>query len=230
MMMKTTSARLALTALLVVLACPARADETVPYRIAGDYVEGCACRLVCACDLGEDANAMKGCQATFVWHVETGRYGAVGLDGLTMIGMILKPERNVTASARKMEWGLYVDRRADATQRAALRAIFEARFGDQYGTLRGPKFVAITFRKTTADGDGLADEYAVDIPKTLSLRNTVFKDEHGKRTLRLNSPGAFVPALYYAKAVRHTYRDDDWKTAWDFAGRQSFYGKFDYAR
>jgi hypothetical protein len=34
----------------------------------------------------------------------------------------------------------------------------------------------------------------------------------------------------YAKAVHHAYRDADWKVAWDFAGRQSFYGTFDYAK
>ena len=36
-----------------------------------------------------------------------------------------------------------------------------------------------------------------------------------------------IPVQYYAKAVHHTFHDDDWKTSWDFEGRQSFYGKFD---
>jgi hypothetical protein len=206
------------------------ADETISYSIAGDYLEGCACRLVCPCDLGEDAAAMKGCQATFVWHIEKGRYGDIGLDGLTMIGMILKPEKNYSAAVGKMEWGLYVDANADAKQRAALQAIFRARYGSQFATLRGPKFVAITFVKKTTDTEGLADEYLVEIPHLLSLKNAVFKDESGKRTVRLNSPGAMIPTYYYAKAVQHTYRDKDWKTSWDFAGRQSFYGKFDYTK
>ena len=219
-----------LLSLLVVGVGTAQADEPVGYRIAGDYVEGCACRLICPCDLSEDAASMKGCQATFVWHIDRGRYGDVGLDGLTMVGLILKPEKNVNASVGKMEWGLYLDEKADAQQRAALAAVFKAQFGNQFGTLRGPKFVPIAFAKKATDADGLADEYRVDIPNTLSLKNTVFKDEHGKRTVRLNSPGAMIPAQYYAKAVHHTYRDDDWKVAWDFAGRQSFYGTFDYAK
>jgi hypothetical protein len=66
--------------LLVLLAGTGQADETIGYRIAGDYVEGCACRLICPCDL--DAVAMKGCQATCVWHIEKGRQGDVGPDGL----------------------------------------------------------------------------------------------------------------------------------------------------
>jgi hypothetical protein len=217
-------------AFLTVLVGAVRADETTGYEIAGDYLEGCACRLVCPCDFGEDAATMKGCQATFVWHIEKGRYGDVGLEGLTMIGMILKPEKNVSASLGKMEWGLYVDEHADEKQRAALEAVFRAKFADQFGTLRGPKFVPIAFAKEATDAEGLADRYRVEIPNTLSLENAVFKDEHGKRSVRLNSPGAIIPAQYYAKAVHHTYRDEDWKTSWDFAGRQSFYGKFDYAR
>ena len=207
-----------------------RAEEAVSYRIAGDYLEGCACRLICPCDFGEDAAAMKGCQVSQVWHIENGRYGDVRLDGLTMVGMILKPEKNANASIGKQEWGLYVDEHADAKQRAALAALFKAKFGKWFATLHGPKFVPIAFTKNRADADGLADEYVVDIPDTLSLKNAVFKDENGKRSLLLNSPGANIPAEYYAKAVHHTYRDNDWKTSWDFAGRQSFYGKFDYAK
>jgi len=145
-----------------------------------------------------------------------------------MIGLILKPEKNVNASMGKMEWGLYLDRHADTKQRAALEAVFKARFGSQFAILHGPKFVPITFAKKAVDADGLADEYLIEIPDTLSLKNSVFKDEDGKRTVRLNSPGAMIPAQYYAKAVHHTYRDEDWKTSWDFAGRQPFYGKFDY--
>jgi len=205
-----------------------RAEQTVSYRIAGDYLEACACRLVCPCDLGEDAAAMKGCQATYAWHIEKGRYGNVSLDGLTMIGMILKPEKNTSAALGKMEWGLYLDENADAKQRAALEAVFRASAGTQFGTLHGPKFVPIAFAKKATDADGLADEYLLEIKNTLSLKTAMFKNEEGKRTVRVNSPGAFVPALYYAKAVQHTYRDKDWKTSWDFAGRQSFYGRFDY--
>jgi hypothetical protein len=125
-----------LVSFLVVLVAPVRADETTAYRIAGDYVEGCACRLICPCDLSEDAAAMKGCQATFVWHIEQGRYGDVALDGLTLIGVILKPETNVNAAVGTMEWGLYLDEHADAKQRAALEA----------------------FAKKAVDADGLADE------------------------------------------------------------------------
>src|SRR5262245_8346819 len=111
--MKTRMPLLLLISFLVMLVAPVRADETIAYKIAGDYVEGCACRLICPCDLSEDAAVMKGCQATFVWHIEKGRYGDVALDGLTMIGLILKPEKNVNASMGKMEWGLYLDEHAD---------------------------------------------------------------------------------------------------------------------
>ncbi len=226
-----TIARLALSLVLIfALLVTAGADETVGYRVAGDYLEACACRLVCPCDLGEDAAAMKGCQATYAWHIEKGRYGDVGLDGLTIIGMILKPEKNTNAALGKMEWGLYLDENADAKQRAALEAVFRANAGTQFGTLQGPKFVPIAFAKKATDADGLADEYLLEIKNTLSLKTAMFKNEEGKRTVRMNSPGAFVPALYYAKAVQHTYHDKDWKTSWDFAGRQAFYGKFDYAR
>lgn len=228
-MKKVASLALPLS-LLIVFVAAVRADEGVSYRIAGDYLEGCACRLICPCDFGENAAAMKGCQVTQVWHIENGRYGEVRLDGLTMVGMILKPMKNFTATVGKQEWGLYVDEQADTKQRAALEALFKAKFGNHFGMLHGPKFVPIVFAKNRTDADGLADEYVVEIPNTLSLKNAVFKDENGKRSVLLNSPGANAPAEYYAKAVHHTYRDNDWKTSWDLTGRNSFYGKFEYTK
>src|SRR5262245_24842864 len=40
------------------------------------------------------------------WHIETGRYRDVALDGLTMVGLILEPEKNVNAAVGRMVWAV----------------------------------------------------------------------------------------------------------------------------
>lgn len=202
--------------------------KPVPYRLSGDYVEGCACRLICACDFGEDATSAKGCQATMLWHVDQGQYGDVSLDGLNVAAMLLKPVGNVGSSIGKMEGGLYVDEKATPEQRAALESWFRQRFGGLFGTLDGPRYVPIRFTKASPDAESLGTSYAVEIPGVLTLKNDPLKDEGGGRAHVGNSPQAFVKRQYVARSVVHTYDEAEWQTKWDFAGRNSFYGRFDY--
>ena len=54
-------------ALIIGSASTAQSEQAkVKYKASGDYVEGCACQLLCACDFGQDAHNEMGCQGTFV--------------------------------------------------------------------------------------------------------------------------------------------------------------------
>jgi hypothetical protein len=48
----------------------------------------------------------------------------------------------------------------------------------------------------------------------------------GKVTAIENPPLAMYPKLYCARADVHTYSGD---LAWDFSGRNAFYGPFEYS-
>ncbi len=212
------------------LAALSHAQQKVNYKVSGDYFEGCACQLSCACDFGENATAGgMGCQASIVLHVVSGSYGDVKLDGLTAVGMILKPELNIAAAMGKIEGGLYIDEKANKAQRDALAAIITDQLGALFGKMSGPKYVPISFGKNMANAEGLADEYSVEIPNILTLKISAIKDEKGKRTGRINVPMMFVPVQYQAKASAHMYNDKEWATSWDLAGRNGFYGQFVFA-
>ncbi|MBI2502904.1 MAG: DUF1326 domain-containing protein [Candidatus Latescibacteria bacterium] len=217
-------------ALIVGLASTAQSQQQkVKYKISGDYVEGCACQILCACDFGQDANNKMGCQGTLVWHIDKGKYGDTKLDGLTVMGMLLKPVQNMSASMGKMEGGLYVDEKASEAQRQALAAIIADQYGALFGKLSGPKAVPISFSKGMADKEGLAGEYSIEIPHMLTLKITAIKDSAGKRSGRLNAPGGMAPVQYQGKSVTHTYDDQAWATTWDLAGRNALYNRFELA-
>lgn len=208
---------------------PSQEQGNAKYKITGDYLEGCACNLVCPCDLGQDATGKMGCQATMAWHIEKGHYGDTPLDGLTVVSVMVKPEKNISEAIGKLEGILYIDANANPTQRSALETIFRDQLEKMFGKLEGPQFETIRFSKSPEDPKGLSDTYTVEIPDILMLKNAAFKNKEGKRTVRLNSALPMIPKEYYAKSLLHTFHDKGKGIQWDYSGKNSFYGPFKYA-
>src|SRR6185369_13283776 len=92
----------------------AMADQ-VPWHLSGDCFENCSCSVVCPCLVSAaaplTARPTEGfCNVPLIFHVETGRYGDVRLDGLNFLVILHAP--GVMADG---DWsaGTYVDQRAD---------------------------------------------------------------------------------------------------------------------
>jgi hypothetical protein len=96
------------------------------WRLSGDYFENCNCDVVCPCLVSTaaplTARPTQGvCDVALAFHIDTGTYGDVSLDGLNVAVIAHTPgpmaEGNWTLAA-------YVDERADDKQTAAIGAIF----------------------------------------------------------------------------------------------------------
>jgi len=94
---------------------------TPSWHISGQYYENCSCDSVCPCVVGQlAAKPTKGaCTVAMAFQVGQGSYGAVSLDGLGFIVLLLTPEE-----MGKGNWsvGVIVDARASAEQRDAIIA------------------------------------------------------------------------------------------------------------
>jgi hypothetical protein len=124
------------------------------WQLTGDYFENCNCDVVCPCLVSAGApltaRPSQGmCDVALVFHIETGRYDDVPLDGLNVAVIAHTPgamgEGNWTLAA-------YIDQRADDAQTAALGAIFGgaeggpmAAFAPLVGTHLGARKVAIDY-------------------------------------------------------------------------------------
>ncbi|MGH7110801.1 MAG: DUF1326 domain-containing protein, partial [Stellaceae bacterium] len=96
------------------------------WQLTGDYFENCNCAVVCPC-LASAAPPLtvrpsEGvCNVALVFHIDTGDYDGVALDGFNVVlaGHTPGPmaEGNWAVAA-------YIDERADERQTAALAAIF----------------------------------------------------------------------------------------------------------
>src|SRR6185312_11511966 len=101
------------------------------WQLSGDYFENCNCDVVCPCLVSSaaplTARPTQGeCHVALVFHINSGSYGQVKLDGLNVVVVASTPgamaDGNWTA-------GAYVDERASDEQTAALGAIFSGAEG-----------------------------------------------------------------------------------------------------
>ncbi len=101
------------------------------WRVSGSYFEACNCDAICPCRRQGGQKLTTGstfgvCEFALSWHVTNGRFGALGLSGLSVV----LAGRYVDAEDGK-PWrvSLYVDERASSDQRDALADIFLGRAG-----------------------------------------------------------------------------------------------------
>jgi hypothetical protein len=104
---------------------------TSKWRLSGDYFENCNCDVVCPCLVSPaaalTARPSRGtCDVALAFHINTGSYDQVSLDGLNVVLIAHTPgamaDGNWTLAA-------YIDERADDQQTAALGAIFSGAEG-----------------------------------------------------------------------------------------------------
>ena len=129
--------------------------DQIQWQLSGDYFENCSCSVVCPCLVSAGAPLTAAptegeCNVPLVFHIESGRYGKVPLDGLNVFVILQSPgvmaEGNWSAAT-------YVDERADDAQTEALTAIFSGAAGGPMAAFvplisknLGVKKVPITFR------------------------------------------------------------------------------------
>src|SRR5260370_29927410 len=127
----------------------------VQWHLAGDYFENCSCSLLCPCLVSAaaplTARPTEGfCNVPLIFHIESGRYGDLALDGLNVLVILHAP--GVMADG---DWSVatYVDQRADDEQTEAIAAIFSGAAGGPMAAFTplisknlGVSKVPITFR------------------------------------------------------------------------------------
>lgn len=144
------------------------------WQLSGDYFENCNCKVVCPCLVSAatplSASPTEGvCNVALAFHIETGTYDSVPLDGLNVAVAAHTPgpmgEGNWTLA-------VYIDERANDQQTAALGAIFGgaeggpmAAFAPLVGKMLGVKKVPIRYtiqgKTRSAEIPGIMD-MAVD--------------------------------------------------------------------
>jgi hypothetical protein len=105
-------------------------EDLLPWSLSGTYLESCNCDAICPCR--RIGGVMGGrstfgvCMGALSWSIREGRAGDVDLNGF---GVVLVIRYSDDEPGSPWTFVVYVDERADESQRDALVRIFTGRLG-----------------------------------------------------------------------------------------------------
>ena len=218
-------------------------ENSLDWRLEGDYFDGCNCPCIFAFDPTEGH-----CEGIAAWHIEKGYFitgagnssnrddnnknnNSIDLANLNVIMSVHAPGHMFKGPKWKV--ALYLDERANNDQTDALTKIFtgQAGGGDFFaeivpliGEILGIKSVSIEF---TIEGKR---RRKIKIPSIveMEIEGLVGSDPNIESKVVnpafSNTPG-YDPVI--AHSLRHTYQDHGLE--WDNSGRNAFYSRFTYS-
>jgi hypothetical protein len=200
------------------------------WHIAGDYFENCNCKVVCPCLFSVEppftATPTEGaCEVAFAFHISSGSYGAVTLDGLNMAVIARTPG---TMAAGNWSVALYVDERASEEQSQALQTIFSGSAGGPLGalapfigTVLGVKSVPITFNIA-------GKRRSVEIPNIMHLAVNPVPSLDPNNEIWARDAHPFAPEVAMAVGESNSTWAD-YGMNWDNSGRNGHYAAINWA-
>ncbi|MGH3131633.1 MAG: DUF1326 domain-containing protein [Gaiellaceae bacterium] len=195
------------------------------WELEGKVVVACNCDFGCPCNFNALPTTGK-CEGGWTWHVESGRYGDVALDGLNFSVYVNWPGAIHEGGGEAV---LLVDERAGDGQREAIMTLLGGEAGGPWGilawtwpTVHGPHSVAYEVelegvRTTIRAGEALE-------LKSGPIRNPVTGNEV--------HPGAVLPEGIIFKrgdfGASETFRLQD-GVAYDHSGKYTAVADFAYS-
>lgn len=207
--------------------------ETPRWNVKGDWFDVCKCSIPCPCTFAQPPTTGD-CEGILAWHIRTGRYGEVSLDGLNVVALG-SFTGNIWEGQTKASMAMFIDERADERQREALQMIFGGRVGGWPGTfanfigdVRGMEFARIDFH---VDSD-LAS-WRAEIPGKASARAEALggpTTPPGARVQVHNAGGCETgPGGVATYGTAIVDRADAFGFAWNRTGKSSKHIGFDWS-
>src|SRR5262245_22719674 len=168
--------------------------DIAKWQLDGDWFDVCKCNVPCPCEFAQTPT-YGDCEGILVWHVRKGAYGNVALDGLNVLALGYF-KGNLWAGA-KAAMAIFIDQRADSTQRDALQIIFggqaggwPSQFAQNIAEMRGVEFAPIEF-----EIEGNLAHWRAAIPGKVEARAEALSGPTtlpGQRVQTINPPGSEV--------------------------------------
>ena len=199
-----------------------------PWKLQGDYFEGCNCNVMCPCIFKE--NPDEGfCNLTAAWHIQNGSYENINLDDLNVAALFHTPGNMATGP--KWKAALYIDDRATKEQSDSLIKIFSGQAGGFFhiiatnfiGEVLGVKSAPIEFGI-----DGKRRSIHIKESMVLEIEALIGGDENQESRI-VNPAFSATPGSDLVVARSTKFRYDDHGMQWDNSGKNGYYCKFRYS-
>lgn len=194
------------------------------WSLKGTYLETCNCATACPCVFLSDPTEGE-CGALVGWHIDRGHDGEVSLDGLNVAFAVYSPGNMATT-----QWkiAVYLDDRANASQRESLTRIFGGQAGGHpaalavhAGEVLGVEAVPMAFRQ---DGK----RFTLTVGKVGAADIEPIEGQGGGGVSISGHPLAVAPgfAATVAKSREMSYRGHGMN--WSERGKNAFFSPFSY--
>lgn len=205
------------------------------WRIVGDFVDFCKCRVPCPCTFGQPPTEGD-CEGVIGYRIREGNYGDVDLGGLNLVGLAVF-EGNIWDEDVRLDMGMIVDERADERQREALQTVFGGQAGgwpkmfaeNVLGNMLGLEFAPIELE---IDDDLSA--WRLSVPGKAEGATELLvgpTSSPGKRMAVMNPPGSEVGPGQGAATygITSTDKADAFGLSWERSGRSSKHIPFEWS-
>lgn len=201
------------------------------WTLKGDYFENCNCSIVCPCLISTQAQLTSkptegACDVALIFHIDSGRYGAVPLDGLNVALVAHAPgpmaNGNWTAAA-------YIDERADDQQTEALGAIFTGAAGGPMAALAPLIATNLGAKKASIKYQAEGKKRSAAIPNILNMTVEALPTmrEDGEMWAATGHPVNPDKLVFAVGAHGNTYNDHGMR--WDNSGRNGHYAPISWS-
>jgi hypothetical protein len=201
-----------------------RGSDVSNWKLSGSYFEACNCDVACPC-VFMSAPTTGECTVLLAWHIDSGAFGDVPLDGLNVALAAFSPGPMLTT---KWDVALYLDERASSPQKDALAAIFGGQAGGEPAAL-GP-FVGrvIGVRSVHIDFEAHGRRRAMRIPNLAEMEVEAISGQGEKEVTIERVPFTAVPnqTTVVAKSKRLSLHDHGWN--WELTDKNGFYSPFSF--
>lgn len=209
--------------------------DTTQWHLSGNWFDVCRCNVPCPCSWAEPPDDDY-CEGILVWHIDEGRHGDVSLDGLNVVALG-SFQGNIWVKPSNSKLGMFIDDRADESQRQALQMIFGGQAGGWPATfvsMMGPdaQMVGLEFAPIKVEiADDLSSWSAEIGGRVKAAANPLLgPTSDGKYPRIENLPGSETgpgQVATWGKAIAD--RADTFGFSWDRTGKSSKLISFDWS-
>ena len=194
------------------------------WKMTSIYFEACNCATACPC-LFLSAPTDGECTAMVAWHIDSGSFGNVNLDGLNVALAVHSPGHMI-----EVQWkvDLYLDESASQEQQNALGQILGGQAGGHFGNLAAQIGEVVGVRTVPIDYQADGKRRSIKIPNTVQADIEGVEGQGGNLITLAKHPLAIAPGQTATVAKSNGLSYHDHGMDWEISGKAGLYSPFRY--
>jgi hypothetical protein len=194
------------------------------YRLEGDLLEVCDCKVLCPCWIGEDPDNGT-CKSALAYRIEKGEIEGVDVSGLVTGVAAFIPGNILKGNLRIIR---YIDERATAEQEKALLAAFRGKLGGPLEGLAALVSEEVAVRRAKMVFDVREGKGSLVMGENTTAEMVPYLGPTGEPTRLVESIFSTIPGspAYIAKASRFRMEEPEIGVNLDLANHNAIQGHF----